>query len=143
LTGPSTVLDDDRVATYSPLVMDHFEHPRNNGVLEDADGEATTANPVCGDRMRVMIRVRDGRVAAVRWQTRGCPPAIATSSFASEMVQGWPLDAVDALTREQIAEAMGGLPKDKVHCSVLAADALRAAIADYRRRSGGNLSAQA
>lgn len=124
------------MAAYSPTVVDHFENPRNNGVLDDADGEATTANPVCGDRMRVMVRVRDGRIDAVRWQTRGCPPAIATSSFASEMVLGWPLEAVEALTRDQIAAAMGGLPKDKVHCSVLAADALRAAISDYRRRSG-------
>lgn len=103
--------------------------------MPDPDGEATTSNPVCGDRMRVMIRVEDGRVAEVRWQTRGCPPAIATSSYASELVQGWSLDEVDALTREQLADGIGGLPKDKIHCSVLAADALRAAIADYRRRS--------
>ncbi|HEY5477412.1 MAG TPA: iron-sulfur cluster assembly scaffold protein [Tepidiformaceae bacterium] len=120
------------MAAYSDLVMEHFEHPRNSGVLEEPDGEATTANPVCGDRMRVMIRVSDGRVSEVKWQTRGCPPAIATSSFASEMVAGWPLEQVEALTRDQIAEAIGGLPKDKVHCSVLAADALRAAISDYR-----------
>jgi nitrogen fixation NifU-like protein len=120
---------------YSALVMEHFEHPRNAGELEDPDGEATTANPVCGDRMRVMIRVAAGRVAEVRWQTRGCPPAIATSSFASEMVRGWTLEDVEALTRDRIAEAIGGLPRDKVHCSVLAAEALRAAIADYRSRS--------
>ena len=124
------------MAAYSPQVIDHFENPRNAGELPDADGEATTANPVCGDRMRVMIRVADDRVAEVRWQTRGCPPAIATSSFASEMVQGWTLGEIDALTRDAIAEAIGGLPKDKVHCSVLAADALRAAVADYRRRAG-------
>jgi nitrogen fixation NifU-like protein len=122
------------MALYSPLVMDHFEHPRNAGEMESPDGEATKANPVCGDRMRVMIRVDDGRIAEVRWQTRGCPPAIATSSFASELVAGWTLEEVDALTREAIAEGIGGLPKDKVHCSVLAADALRAAIADYRSR---------
>ncbi|GMV86739.1 MAG: similarity with Nitrogen-fixing NifU-like proteins [Dehalococcoidia bacterium] len=115
--------------------MEHFEHPRNAGELPRPDGEATTANPVCGDRMRVMIRVADGRVAEVRWQTRGCPPAIATSSFASEMVRGWTIEDVEALTRDRIAEAIGGLPRDKVHCSVLAADALRAAIADYRSKS--------
>lgn len=114
--------------------MEHFEHPRNAGDLEDADGEASTSNPVCGDRMRVMIRVSGGHVAEVRWQTRGCPPAIATSSFASEMVQGWTLEQVEALTRDAIADAIGGLPRDKVHCSVLAADALKAAVADYRRR---------
>ncbi len=123
------------MAAYSDTVMEHFEHPRNAGELEHPDGEATTANPVCGDRMRVMIRVADGRVAEVRWQTRGCPPAIATSSFASEMVRGWRLEDVEALTRDRIAEAIGGLPRDKVHCSVLAADALRAAIADYRSKS--------
>ena len=121
---------------YSDLVVEHFQNPRNSGEMTDPDGEATTANPVCGDRMRVMIRVKDGRVAEVRWLTRGCPPAIATSSFASELIRGWTLPEVEALTREQLAEGIGGLPKDKVHCSVLAADALRAAIADYRRRSG-------
>ncbi len=123
------------MAAYSDTVMEHFEHPRNAGELEQPDGEATTANPVCGDRMRVMIRVADGRVAEVRWQTRGCPPAIATSSFASEMVRGWTLEDVEALTRDRIAEAIGGLPPDKVHCSVLAADALRAAIANYRSKA--------
>jgi nitrogen fixation NifU-like protein len=122
------------MAAYGPLVVEHFQHPRNSGELASPDGEATTANPVCGDRMRVMIAVEEGRIAAVRWQTRGCPPAIATSSFASELVQGWPLEQVEALTREAIAEGIGGLPKDKVHCSVLAADALHAAVGDYRRR---------
>ena len=121
---------------YSDLVVEHFQNPRNSGEMTDPDGEATTANPVCGDRMRVMIRVEDGRVTEVRWLTRGCPPAIATSSFASELIRGWTLAEVEALTREQLAEGIGGLPKDKVHCSVLAADALRAAIADYRGRSG-------
>ena len=122
---------------YSRLVIEHFEHPRNAGELPDPDGEATVANPVCGDRMRVMIRVVDGRIADVRWQTRGCPPAIATSSFASELVKGWTLEEVEALTRERIAEGIGGLPPDKVHCSVLAADALRKAVRDYRARRAG------
>ena len=116
-------------------MIEHFENPRNAGELPDADGEATKSNPVCGDRMRVMIKVADDRIAEVRWQTRGCPPAIATSSVASEMVRDWTLAEVEALTREEVAEAVGGLPADKVHCSVLAADALRAAIADYRARS--------
>lgn len=122
------------MAGYSELVREHFEHPRNAGVLEEPDGVGERSNPVCGDRMTVMVRVEDGRIAAVRWQTRGCPAAIATSSFASEWVQGWTLDAVRQLTREAIAEAMGGLPRDKVHCSVLAADALKAAVADYEQR---------
>lgn len=122
------------MAAYSDLVMEHFENPRNAGEMESPDGEATVSNPVCGDRMRVMVRVDDGRVEEVRWLTRGCPPAIATSSFASEMVRGWTLEEIDALTRETIADGIGGLPKDKVHCSVLAADALKAAIAHYRSR---------
>jgi len=125
---------DPPVPAYSQTVIDHFEHPRNAGEMPDPDGEATTTNPVCGDRMRVMIRVAAGRVSDVRWQTRGCPPAIATSSYASELVRGWTLEEVAALTRESLASGVGGLPKDKVHCSVLAADALRAAVADYRRR---------
>jgi nitrogen fixation NifU-like protein len=123
------------MAAYSATVIEHFENPRNAGELDAPDGDATTSNPVCGDRMRVMISVADGRIADVRWQTRGCPPAIATSSFASELVKGWTLEEVEALTREALAEGVGGLPRDKVHCSVLAADALRAAVADYRARS--------
>lgn len=134
LTGGSPCCAEWDMAAYSNLVMDHFEHPRNSGEMADPDGEATVANPVCGDRMRVMIRVSDGRIAEVRWLTRGCPPAIATSSFASEMVAGWSLDDIDGLSREAIADAIGGLPKDKVHCSVLAADALRGAVRDYRAR---------
>ena len=122
------------MAAYSDLVVEHFQNPRNSGEMTDPDGEATKANPVCGDRMRVMIRVEGEQIAEVRWLTRGCPPAIATSSVASEMVVGWPLEKVEALTREEIAVAVGGLPADKVHCSVLAADALRGAIADFRSK---------
>lgn len=126
---------DRSMAAYAPLVIEHFENPRNAGEMADPDGEASTANPVCGDRMRVMLRVAGGRVQQVRWQTRGCPPAIATSSFASEMVLGWTIEQVESLTRETIAEAIGGLPADKVHCSVLAATALRSAVADYRAKA--------
>lgn len=126
---------DRSMAAYAPLVIEHFENPRNAGEMADPDGEASTANPVCGDRMRVMLRVAAGRVQQVRWQTRGCPPAIATSSFASEMVLGWTIEQVESLTRETIAEAIGGLPSDKVHCSVLAATALRSAVADYRAKA--------
>lgn len=136
MTGSRPNPNNREVAAYSDLVMEHFQNPRNAGELVEPDGEASKANPVCGDRMRVMIRVDAGRIAEVRWQTRGCPPAIATSSFASEMVQGWTLEDVDSLTRERIADAIGGLPGDKVHCSVLAADVLRAAVADFRRKSG-------
>lgn len=125
----------ERMAAYSAAVVEHFERPRNAGELESPDGEATVSNPVCGDRMRVMLRIADGRIAEMRWLTRGCPPAIATSSWTSELVTGWTLAEAEGLTREAIAEGVGGLPRDKLHCSVLAADALRRAIADYRRRA--------
>lgn len=121
---------------YSPQVIEHFENPRNAGILEDPDGEATTSNPVCGDRMTVTLRVADGRIEEMRWHTRGCPPAIATSSFASELVRGWTLEDAEGLTREQLAEGIGGLPAAKIHCSVLAADAIRQAVRDYRQRNG-------
>jgi len=119
---------------YSPIVLDHFNNPRNAGELDDPDGVGVRTNPVCGDTMRLMIRVADGRIAEARWKTVGCPAAIATSSIATELIAGKTLDEVHGLTREQIAEAAGGLPRSKLHCSVLAADALRAAIADFRSR---------
>lgn len=124
------------MAGYSELVKEHFAHPRNAGAMNEADGEGFTQNPVCGDRMRVWIKVSDGAISEVTWQTRGCPAAIATSSVTSELVRGWPLEKVRAITREEISEAIGGLPKDKVHCSVLAGDALRLAITDYESKQG-------
>jgi len=120
------------VEQYSTTVIDHFEHPRNVGRLDDPDGDATRSNPAM--RIHVMLRIRDGLVREMRWQTKGCPASIAASSFASEMVPGWPVEAVESLGRESIAEAMGGLPASKMHCSALAADALRAAVADYRAK---------
>ena len=123
------------MAAYSDAVLEHFENPRNAGEMDAPDGQATVSNPVCGDRMQVMLRVVDERIEKMQWLTRGCPPAIATSSFTSELVEGWTLAEAEGLTREAIAEGIGGLPKDKVHCSVLAADAIRKAIADYRGRS--------
>jgi nitrogen fixation protein NifU and related proteins len=119
---------------YSPTVLDHFNNPRNAGVMDDPDGVGVRTNPVCGDTMRLMIRVADGRIAEARWQTVCCPAAIATSSIATELIAGRTLDDVLGLTKEAIAEAAGGLPRSKIHCSVLAADALRAAIADYRAK---------
>jgi nitrogen fixation NifU-like protein len=121
--------------TYSPTVLDHFNNPRNAGELERPDGVGVRTNPVCGDTMQLMIRVVNGRIADARWKTVGCPAAIATSSIATELIAGRTLDDVLGLTKEQIADAAGGLPRSKLHCSVLAADALRAAIADYRSKS--------
>ena len=120
--------------TYSEIVKDHFANPRNAGEMENPDGVGVRTNPVCGDTMQLMIRVADGRIAESRWKTVGCPAAIATSSIATELIKGRTLNDVGSLTKEQIADAAGGLPASKLHCSVLAADALRAAIADYRAK---------
>lgn len=127
--------------SYSAAVMDHFENPRNSGEMEDPDGEATRSNPAM--RVRMMLRIRDGRVADVRWKTKGCPASIAASSFGSEMVKGWPLEDVEALTKTAIAEGIGGLPASKMHCSALAAEVLRAAAADYRARQGNDVDHEA
>lgn len=119
---------------YSPTLVDHFEHPRNAGAMEDADAEAYVTNPVCGDSMRLFLRFEDGKIARASFLTSGCPASIATSSAATEMVTGLPLEEAEALTRDDYAEAVGGLPKSKVHCSVLAASAVRQAIAEWRKR---------
>jgi nitrogen fixation NifU-like protein len=121
---------------YSTTVVDHFENPRNAGPMEAPDGEATRSNPAM--RIHVMLRIEGDRVADVRWQTKGCPASIASSSFASELVRGWPLGEVEALGRDSIAEAIGGLPASKMHCSALAAEALRAAVADYRAKQASH-----
>jgi nitrogen fixation protein NifU and related proteins len=120
---------------YSETVLEHFANPRNAGVMDDPDGVGVQNNPVCGDTMRLMLRIRDGVVSEVRWQTAGCPAAIATSSIASEMITGRTLDELAGLTRDQIVEAAGGLPASKLHCSVLAQDAVRRAITAYRAKA--------
>jgi nitrogen fixation protein NifU and related proteins len=119
---------------YSPTLIDHFEHPRNAGAMEDADAEAYVVNPVCGDSLRLFLRIEDGRVTKASFLTSGCPASIATSSAATEMLAGLPLEQAEALSRDDYAEAVGGLPKSKVHCSVLAASAVRQAIAEWRKR---------
>ena len=127
---------------YSDKVMDHFMNPRNVGVIEDADGVGRTGNPVCGDLMEMYIKVDDGRITDIKFRTFGCGAAIATSSIATEIVKGKSLDEAEALTNKAIAEALGGLPPVKMHCSVLAADALKRAIENYRQKqaqsSGGS-----
>ena len=116
---------------YTELVMEHFTNPRNVGVIEDPDGVGRVGNPVCGDLMEMMIKVCDGHIADVKFRTFGCGAAIATSSVATEMVMGESLEEAAKLTREQVAEALGGLPPQKIHCSNLAARALHAALEDY------------
>ena len=121
---------------YSETVMDHFERPRNNGVLEEANAIGRMTNPVCGDTLLLMLHVHDGRIAAARWQSDGCAASIAASSVLSELAQGCSLEEAAAITREQIAEALGGLPASKLHASVLAADALHHALEEYRDTQG-------
>lgn len=113
---------------YSDKLLDYFENPRCVGELDDADGTAEVSNPVCGDVMKLWVRVDGARITDARFKAQGCPAAIATSSFATEMLVGMEIAEARAITREQIAEALGGLPPSKVHCSVLASDAIRAAL---------------
>ncbi len=116
---------------YSDLVMDHFRNPRNVGELPDADGVGQVGNPVCGDVMKLMIKVKGDRIEDVKFQTFGCGAAIATSSMVTEMVVGKTLKEALAVSNKAVAEALGGLPPTKMHCSNLAADALHKAIEDY------------
>jgi nitrogen fixation NifU-like protein len=125
---------------YTDTVMEHFRKPRNAGTLENPDGVGEVGNPTCGDMMRIAIRVEEDMIRDVAFQTLGCGAAIATSSMTTEMARGRTLAEAEAITRDEVAEALGGLPPHKMHCSNLATDALRAAIADYRDRTGGTAS---
>ena len=118
---------------YSDALIDHFEHPRNAGAMDDADAEAFVTNPVCGDSMRIFLRIEGERVAAASFLTSGCPASIGTSSAATELLTGRTLDEAVALTRDDYADAVGGLPKSKIHCSVLAAAAVREAVETWRK----------
>jgi nitrogen fixation NifU-like protein len=124
------------IMMYSELVMEHFQNPRNVGIIEDADGVGKVGNPVCGDLMEMFIKVEDGRIVDVKFRTFGCGAAIATSSIATEMVKNKTLEEAEALSKEAVAEALGGLPPIKMHCSNLAAEAIHEAIEDYRNRNG-------
>ncbi len=121
---------------YSDLVMEHFSNPRNVGEIPDADGVGQVGNPVCGDVMRITIRVADDTIVDVKFKTFGCGAAVATSSMVTEMVMGKPIAEAAAVSNRAVAEALGGLPAVKMHCSNLAADALHLAIADYLTRAG-------
>lgn len=121
---------------YTQKVMDHFMNPRNVGEIPDADGVGEVGNPKCGDIMKMFIKVEDDRIVDVKFLTFGCAAAIATSSIATELIKGKTLEEALETTNKAIAEALDGLPPIKMHCSVLAEEALRAAINDYRRRQG-------
>jgi nitrogen fixation NifU-like protein len=121
---------------YTDLVMDHFSNPRNVGEVADADGVGEIGNPVCGDVMRITIKVAGEAIEDVKFRTFGCGAAIATSSMVTEMVMGKTIAEAAGVSNRTVAEALGGLPAAKMHCSNLAADALHLAIADYLMRSG-------
>jgi nitrogen fixation NifU-like protein len=123
------------MALYSDKVMDHFMNPRNVGEIAGADGVGEVGNPVCGDMMTFYIKVKDGRLEDVKFKTFGCGAAIAVSSMVSEMAKGKTLDEAMKITNESVADQLGGLPKNKMHCSNLGADALHAAIENYRSKS--------
>ena len=122
------------MALYSEKVMDHFLHPRNVGVIEDANAVGEVGNAKCGDIMKMYLKIKDDIVEDVKFETFGCGSAIASSSMATEMIKGKPLSEVRNLTNKAVTEALDGLPAHKIHCSVLAEEAIRAALADYEQR---------
>jgi nitrogen fixation protein NifU and related proteins len=119
---------------YTDIVIEHFSNPRNVGVIENPDGYGKVGSPVCGDLMEIYIKVVEGHIADIKYRTFGCGAAIASSSIASEMVKGQPLAFAAELSDEKVAQALGGLPEAKLHCSNLAATALHAALEDYYQK---------
>lgn len=122
--------------TYSEKVMDHLAHPRNVGTIENADGVGEVGNMVCGDIMKIYLKVEDGIIQDVKFNTFGCGSAIATSSMATEMIKGKPVEDALKLTNQAVVEALDGLPPVKLHCSVLAEEAVKAALLDYYQKKG-------
>ena len=124
------------MALYSEKVMDHFRNPRNVGVIEDANGIGEVGNAKCGDIMKMYLKIEDDIVQDVKFETFGCGSAIASSSMATELIKGQPVEEVKKLTNKAVAEALDGLPAYKMHCSVLAEEAIQSALKDYQERTG-------
>ncbi len=124
------------MALYSDVVMDHFTHPRNVGVIENADGVGEVGNAKCGDIMKIYLKIDDDTISDVKFETFGCGSAIASSSMATEMIKGKPISDAMNLTNKAVAEALNGLPAQKMHCSVLAEEAIKAALKDYYDKNG-------
>ena len=122
------------MALYSEKVMDHFLHPRNVGVIEDANAIGEVGNAKCGDIMKMYLKIENDKVADVKFETFGCGSAIASSSMATEMIKGKPVSEAMKLTNQAVTEALDGLPAHKIHCSVLAEEAIQSALEDYRKR---------
>ncbi|MBP5354837.1 MAG: Fe-S cluster assembly scaffold protein NifU [Lachnospiraceae bacterium] len=130
------------MALYSDKVMDHFRNPRNVGVIEDADGVGEVGNAKCGDIMKMYLKIDNDVITDVKFETFGCGSAIASSSMATELIKGKPVSEAMALTNKAVAEALDGLPDYKMHCSVLAEEAIRNALEDYERKKGAEGSPQ-
>ncbi len=124
------------MALYSDKVMDHFQNPRNVGKMDDADGIGEVGNAKCGDIMRMYIKVKDGIITDCKFNTFGCGSAIATSSMATELIKGKPVEEALKLSNQAVVEALDGLPAHKIHCSVLAEEAVQAAVKDYYDKNG-------
>ena len=124
------------MALYTQTVMDHFMHPRNVGEIADADGVGEVGNAKCGDIMKMYLKIKDNKIEDVKFETFGCGSAIASSSIATEMIKGRTLEDALALTNQAVAEALDGLPAIKMHCSVLAEEAIKAAVKDYYDKNG-------
>lgn len=122
---------------YSETVMDHFKSPRNVGEIKDADGVGEVGNPICGDMMKITIKIEEDQIKDIKFLTFGCGAAIAVSSMVTEMAKGRSLNDAKQITKNSVAEALGGLPKNKLHCSNLGADALQMAIKDYENKKAG------
>ena len=127
------------MALYSEKVMEHFRNPRNVGVIEDANGIGEVGNAKCGDIMKMYLKIENGIVEDVKFETFGCGSAIASSSMATELIKGQPVSEVKKLTNKAVAEAMDGLPDYKMHCSVLAEEAIQSALEDYQKRTGNQI----
>ena len=124
------------MALYSEKVMDHFRNPRNVGVIEDADGVGEVGNAKCGDIMKMYLKIKDETITDVKFETFGCGSAIASSSMATELIRGKPVSEALSLTNAAVAEALDGLPPHKLHCSVLAEEAIKSALRDYYEKNG-------
>ena len=124
------------MALYSEKVMDHFRHPRNVGCIENADGVGEVGNAKCGDIMKIYLKIKDGVITDVKFETFGCGSASASSSMATELIKGQPVEKALELTNKAVAEALDGLPAYKMHCSVLAEEAIKRAVKDYYDKNG-------
>ena len=124
---------------YSKIVMDHFKNPRNVGIIEDADGVGEVGNPLCGDMMSLYLKIRDEKIDDIKFQTFGCGAAIAVSSMLTEMAKGKSIEEAKNISNKDVAQALEGLPKNKLHCSNLGADALQLAIRDYEDKTSGKI----